>query len=108
MSAPNHSVAVYWTNDPTYTTQVNYNLKTPCLLECRPPIGPDQSIAPGASFATFRVFELASDSTERERRGLELRRMYRALAPWITENPILMHVTSSKPEDVKLAIDQCA
>lgn len=108
MSAPNHGVAVHWRPDSNYTTQVNYNLQTPCLLECSPPIGPDQIIGPGREFEMFRVYELACDSTERERKGLELRRMYRTLAPWVTENPILMHVTSSKPADVKLAIDQCA
>jgi len=108
MSAPNHGVAVHWVPDPLYDTQVNYNRLTPCLLECRPPIGPDQIIPAAGRFETFRVFELACDSTERERRGLEMRRMYRTLAPWVAENPILMHVTSSKPQDVKLAIDQCA
>ena len=34
--------------------------------------------------------------------------MYRTLAPWATENPILMHIRKSDPETVKRAIDQCA
>ena len=34
--------------------------------------------------------------------------MYRTIAPWVTENPILMHVRSARPEAVKLAVDQCA
>jgi hypothetical protein len=108
MSPSNHGVAVHWESDPLYTTQVNYNLETPCLLECKPPIGPDQIIAPGGDFTSFHTFELAYDSTDRERRGLAVRRMYRAMAPWVTENPILMHVTSAKPQAVRLAIDQCA
>ena len=29
--------AVFWVPDPQYSTQVNYNCQTPCLLECRPP-----------------------------------------------------------------------
>ena len=40
--------------------------------------------------------------------GLAKRRMYRTIAPWVTENPVLMHVRSAKPEAVKLAVDQCA
>ena len=36
------------------------------------------------------------------------RKMYRALAPQVTENPILMHVRSAEPNAVRLAIDQCA
>jgi hypothetical protein len=99
---------VHWGADPEYSSQVNYSRNTPCLLECRPPQGPDQEIAPGGSFESIRAFELAHDSTERERKGLDQRRMYRAIAPWVAENPILMHVRSARPDAVKLAIDQCA
>lgn len=98
----------HWVDDPRYTTQVNYELQTPCLLECRPPLGPDAAVAPGGVFETFRVFELVNDSSDRERCGLARRRMYRTIAPWVTENPIMMHVTSSSPETVRRAIDQCA
>jgi hypothetical protein len=108
MSPPNHGAAVFWAPDPQYETQVNYEKKTPCLLECRPPRGPDQLIRPGGSFGSFYTFELAYDSTDRERRGLAMRRMYRWLAPWVTENPILMHVRGAEPAAVRLAVDQCA
>ncbi|HZR19417.1 MAG TPA: hypothetical protein VFE51_19175 [Verrucomicrobiae bacterium] len=100
--------AIHWNSDPLYTTQVHYERKTPCLLECSPPIGPGVVLEPGETYESFRVFELVHDSTERERRGLALRRAYRALAPWTQENPILMHVRSARPEAVKLALDQCA
>ncbi len=99
---------VRWGVDPEYSSQVNYNRNTPCLLECRLPQGPDQEIAPGGSFESIRAFELAQDTTERERKGLAQRRMYRTIAPWVAENPVLMHVRSARPDAVKLAIDQCA
>ena len=108
MSADADAPAIHWRTDPLYTTQVHYERKTPCLLECSPPIGPEVEIPPGGSFESFRVFELVHDSTERERRGLALRHAYRALAPWTQENPVLMHVRSARPDAVKLAIDQCA
>jgi hypothetical protein len=108
MSPAADAPAIRWTNDPAYETQVHYERKTPCLLVCAPPIGPAQEIEPGGTFESFRVFELAQDSTDRERRGLALRRAYRTLAPWTQENPILMHVRSAKPEAVREAIDQCA
>ncbi len=108
MSATADAPAIHWTNDPLYSTQVHYELETPCLLECSPPIGPEVEIKPGENFESFRVFELVHDSTERERRGLALRRAYRALAPWVQENPILMHVRSAAPDAVKTAVDQCA
>ena len=108
MGSKGSNRGVQWGADPDYPSQVNYNRKTPCLLECRPPQGPDQEIVPGGSFESFRAYELAHDSTERERKGLAQRRMYRTIAPWVTENPILMHVRSANPDAVRLAIDQCA
>ena len=98
----------FWVPDPQYATQVNYVRKTPVMLECRPPLGPDVLIEPGQTFESFRTFELVHDSTERERKGLAVRRMYRTIAPWVTENPILMHVRHANPDAVRLAVDQCA
>jgi hypothetical protein len=108
MSATADAPAIHWRSDPLYETQVHYLLQTPCLLECSPEIGPEAEIKPGESFDSFRVFELIHDSTDRERRGLAVRRAYRALAPWAQENPVLMHVRSAAPEAVRTAIDQCA
>ena len=102
------NVTTHWVADPQYTTQVNYVRKMPVLLESRPPLGPDAIIEPGETFESFRTFELVHDSTERERRGLAVRRMYRTIAPWVTENPILMHVRHADPKSVRLAVDQCA
>lgn len=100
--------AVAWKSDPLYETQVHYERQTPCLLECSPKLGPDVDVAPGGTFESFRVFEVLHDGTDRERRGLAIRKAYRALAPWVTENPILMHVRSADPASVKSAVDQCA
>lgn len=98
----------YWFEDPDYTTQVNYELKTPCLLEIRPPIGPAADIAPRERFETFRAIEVFHDSSERERVGMAVRKTYRALAPWTTESPLMLHLTSTEPQTVRTAIDQAA
>jgi hypothetical protein len=87
---------------------VNYVRRMPVMLESRPPLGPDAVIEPNQTFASFRTFELVHDGMERERKGLAVRRMYRTIAPWVTENPILMHVRHADPPSVRLAIDQCA
>ena len=102
------NLTVSWIPDPDYSSQVNYARQTPNLLEVKPPLGPGIVLQPGESFDSFRTFHLVHDSTDRERRGLARKRMYRTLAPWVTENPILMHVRSSDPEAVRLAVDQCA
>jgi len=101
-------LAVHWVTDPDYRTQVNYRRKTPCLLEVRPAIGPDQVIRPGETFRSFRAFLLPEDGANRERKGLALRRLYRTVAPWVTENPLMMHVRYADGTTVKKAIDQCA
>ena len=108
MAQTNSNRTVNWVSDPEYQTQVNYERKTPCLLEVRPPLGPDTDIAPGATLDTFRTFLLVHDSTDRERKGLAVRRMYRLLAPWSLDNPLMLHLTSTNPDTVRTAIDQAA
>ncbi|MFK7845422.1 MAG: alpha-galactosidase [Rhodothermales bacterium] len=101
-------LSVHWNEDPDYATQVNYLRTTPTLLEVSPTYGPDQTVAAGAAFESFRAFVLIYDSTEKERKGLAQRKLYRTIAPWATENPIMMHVRFSDWESVKTAIDQAA
>jgi len=98
----------YWLPDSLYTSQVNYNLQTPCLLESKPPIGPDYRLRTHEKFDAFHTYEMMYDSYDKERCGLAERKMYRILAPWSSENPIFLHLTSTKPEIVKEAVDQCA
>lgn len=100
--------AVHWRPDPDYKSQVNYLRLTPCLLEVGPEIGPHQALAPGEQFSSFRCFVLPFDSYDRERNGLAQRRVYRVLAPWCTENPLMMHARFADWQRVKQAIDQCA
>jgi hypothetical protein len=106
--ADGSSHCVRWLADPQYDTQVNYEKQTRCLLEVKPDVGPAQTVAAGGTFATFRTFVLVPDSEDRERQSLAQRRMYRTLAPWSTENPLMMHVRSADPAAVRAAIDQCA
>ncbi len=97
-----------WLADPEFETQVNYEKKTPCLLDIGPDLGPALDIPPGEKFESYRAWELFFDSTDRERSGLSVRRMYRIIAPWATENPLMLHLVSSQEETVLQAIDQCA
>lgn len=102
------NACVDWQTDPSYVTQVNYNLKTPTVLVCMPKTGMGQEVAAGSSTESPRIWELIFDSYDRERRGLSQKKLYRTIAPWVTENPIIMHVSSAADEPVKSAIDQCA
>ncbi|HEX5154100.1 MAG TPA: alpha-galactosidase [Parafilimonas sp.] len=98
----------HWLTDSVYTSQVNYNYQTPCLLKIYPEKVTGVELQPGEVFRSVRTHELLMDSYDRERRGLAIRKMYRTVAPWTTENPIFMHLVSKNDEEVRNAIDQCA
>ena len=98
----------HWVEDKEYTSQTSYKLRTPCTLEVKMDIGPDVEITREQPFASYKVYEMPIDSRDRERRGLFLRRFQLAVAPWTSENPIFMHLTSTNPDVVRRAVDQCA
>ena len=98
----------HWKTDSSYTSQVNYDYNTPCVLEIYPPRAPGIELKTGEVLHSVRTYELLMDSYDRERRGLAIRKMYRAIAPWTTANPIFMHLVSRDDEQVRAAIDQCS
>ena len=108
MDPDTSSRVAHWLADPEYRTQVHYARQTPALLVCEPPIGPAARIEPGRQFESFRTWLVLHDTDNRERRSLALRRAQRVLAPWITENPIMMHVRNADAKSFRTAVDQCA
>lgn len=98
----------HWKVDSTYTSQVNYDYQTPCLLEIYPDKVSGIEFKKGEVFNSIRTYELLMDSYDRERRGLAIRKMYNSIAPWTTANPIFMHLVSKNDDEVRSAIDQCA
>ena len=108
MEATADNPSVHWESDPRYDSQVHYERRTPCLLRCAPRLGPGLELAPSERWQSFRVHELVFDGTDRERRGLARRRMYRTLAPWVAENPLIFHVRQADSVSVRAAIDQAA
>ena len=108
MTPVGSSKVMHWVEDPEYKSQVNYDLKTPCQLESYPPIGPDYALAAGKSFESHRVYEMVHDSYDRERKALGVRKLFRTFAPWSTENPIMLHLTTTDEVGARKAIDQAA
>ncbi len=107
MDAATANRVTAWLPDPQYSSQVNYARQMPALLVSRPPLGPAIALAPGQTFTSHRTFVIIHDTTSRERQGLILRRAQRSIAPWITENPIMMHVRSANSTAFRTAVDQC-
>ena len=97
----------HWEINKNYTSQVNYNYETPCVLEIYPDKAPGIDLSQTQSYGSVRSYELLMDSYDRERRGMFVRKMYEKVMPWITANPIFMHLVSMNDEEVLRAIDQC-
>ncbi len=99
--------ATHWKTDSLYTSQVNYNCETPCVLEVYPGLGVGIDLEAGQTYTSIRTYELLLDGYDRERNGLARRQFYKTVTPWTTQNPIFMHLVSTDPTIVKRAIDQC-
>jgi len=108
MAALSSDHASHWETDTTYTSQVSYYLKTPCILKVYPEKGVGIDLGPIQSVHSIRSFELLLDGYDRERNGLARKKMYRTIAPWSTANPIFMHLVSDSPAVIRTAVDQCA
>ena len=86
-------------NDPDYSNlKKGSNMKSKSRLYPRV-TGPNP-------FTSFRVFELVTDSDDRERVALSRHRMTRLLAPQTQENPIFFHCTQTDSLNIRHAMDQ--
>lgn len=98
----------HWKTDSSYTSQVNYNYQTPCILEIYPEKVTAVALPSGQEMRSQRTHELLMDSYDRERRGMMIQKMYATVAPWTSQNPIFMHLISRNDDQVRTAVDQCA
>lgn len=103
----NPSTCVFWEADPAYVTQVNYLLQNPCVLEVRPPHGMNQHSA-GQSIESISSHLIVHAGSDRERNSLEQRKFFRVVAPWVLQNPLMLHVVSNDDSEIRRAIDQAS
>lgn len=75
------------------------------LLNIRYDMGPDYDIAPEEEYKGMKVFELIHLSEYYEQRLIEIKHMYRTVAPWVTEAPVFQHLIADNPKKVRQAID---
>jgi len=99
---------IHWESDQDYVTQISWVQDVPNTMRIFPEMGYHYICEAGEDFETVRSFILPYDSYEKERNGLALRKMYRTIAPWATENPLMFHITRSGWKDFTRGIDQCA
>ncbi|MHA1684320.1 MAG: alpha-galactosidase [Promethearchaeota archaeon] len=134
MTAEQANQVVHWVTDPQYKSQVAFLDNDKILMEASLKIGPGIDVPPRPGenperapnileglvpwaeeasweppawrFESFRLFELVMDSDSRQRRGISICRMYKKIAPWVTENPIMLHLISFDPAIIENAIKQ--
>jgi len=99
---------IHWGTDQDYVTQISWIQDIPNTMRIYPVQGYHLNIDSGESFESIRSFMIPYDSYDKERNGLAQRKMYRTVAPWITENPMMFHITRSKWDDYTNGIDQAA
>ncbi len=86
---------VHWGSDQEYETQISWNQDILNTLRIYPEYGYNIEVDAGKTFNSIQTFELIYDSFDKERNGLALRKMYRTVAPWTTESPMMFHITKS-------------
>ena len=96
----------HWLTDSVYTSQVNYNYQTPCLLKVYPKKSNWVELQPGDILSLY-THELLMDSYDRERRGLVIRKCTGYCAMDNGE-PHFMHLVSRNDDEVINAINQCS
>ncbi len=110
------SSTTLWTIDPDYNTWATQNQAEDKLLEfqhrnlllSRLPVGPNVFLTKEIPFKSFVTFELMHDSDDKERRSLGYRRMYKKLAPQVTESLLSVYMPSNDPAKIKGMLNQMA
>lgn len=76
------------------------------LLVSTLPMGPNIKLKNDIPFKSFLTFELLQDCSDKERQSLGVRRMYKKLAPQVTESLIGGGITSHDKIELKKFIEQ--
>ena len=106
-SSEGRELGMQYTADSSYRTQESYMLTRKNHLQTSPCGSFAHFLKPGEGMDSIRTWEMAMDSTERERRGLSIRRFWRLMAPWTDENPLIFHLKASGDAQVRAGIEQC-
>ncbi|NQU50341.1 MAG: LamG domain-containing protein, partial [Planctomycetes bacterium] len=96
----------YATHNQAEDQRLQYPLEN--LLVSTYPFGPDAPVAANSEYCSMHTFQLLHDSDETERRSLGHRRMYRLIAPQVTEKLLNAFISDFSYESCTKYIDQMA
>lgn len=76
-------------------------------LEVAPQQRMNVKLAPGDTLDSIASFELLFGTKYYEQRLIEVKEMYRRIAPWCTDTVTFFHLISNSPRAIRKAVDQC-
>ncbi|MGN0467337.1 MAG: hypothetical protein ACI4GY_01260 [Acutalibacteraceae bacterium] len=78
------------------------------MLEVAPLYRMNVKLACGEEVSSICAYELLFGTDYYEHRLIEVKSMYRRIAPWCTDNVLFFHLISNSSRTIKKAVDQCA
>ncbi|HIT52999.1 MAG TPA: hypothetical protein IAD07_03575 [Candidatus Fimivicinus intestinavium] len=78
------------------------------VLEVAPAQRMNVTLGPGECVDSITAFELLFETDYYEHRLIEVKEMYRRIAPWCTDNVLFFHLISNSARAIRCAADQCA
>lgn len=76
-------------------------------LEVAPLQRMNVKLQPGESLDSIVSYELLFGTEYYEQRLIEVKEMYRRIAPWCTDNVSFFHLISNSPRTIRKVVDQC-
>lgn len=78
------------------------------VLEFAPLYRMNVKLSPAKTLDSITAFELLFGTDFYEHRLIEVKEMYRKIAPWCTDNALFFHLISNSSRAIRKAADQCA
>lgn len=69
-------------------------------------VGPDADVKSGETFTGLRSYELVHTAKYYEQKMIEVKQMYRHIAPWVLESPFIYHILSDNSFRLRKAMDE--
>lgn len=69
-------------------------------------VGPDADLKDGETFTGLRSYELVHTAKYYEQKMIEVKEMYRHIAPWVLESPFIYHILSDNSFRLRKAMDE--
>lgn len=77
------------------------------MLEVAPLYRMNVKLQPNEALQSICAYELLFGADYYEQRLIEVKEMYRRIAPWCTDNVLFFHLISNNSRTIRKAVDQC-